>query len=335
MARGFERLGWHWWPSDSAIITRDYDGRRACNNCGPCDLGCPIGAKASTDVTYWPKALALGAAARRRARGCARSPWGRMAAPTAWSTTTARGARRAAGRARRAGRNGVGTPRLLLNSRSARFPDGLANRSGLVGRNLMFHPYAMVRGVFDAPLGGHRGPIGCSIISQEFYETDLLARLRARLLVPGGARPDRHRHGHRRLSGHRVPWGREHRRRTTRASTAPSPSPSSARTCRRRTTGSTSTRARPTATAFRRRASPTRSARTAGACSTTASARAREALEAAGARAVDIKPLLRAGGLAPDGHGAHGDRPGDARWSTPRGAATTCRISTSSTAASW
>ena len=69
--------------------------------------------------------------------------------------------------------NGIGTPRLLLNSRSARFPDGLANRSGLVGRNLMFHPYALVRGVFDRPLGGHRGPIGCSIISQEFYETDL------------------------------------------------------------------------------------------------------------------------------------------------------------------
>ncbi len=38
--------------------------------------------------------------------------------------------------------NGVGTPRLLLNSASARFPDGLANSSGLVGRNLMFHPWA-------------------------------------------------------------------------------------------------------------------------------------------------------------------------------------------------
>jgi choline dehydrogenase-like flavoprotein len=64
--------------------------------------------------------------------------------------------------------NGIGTPRLLLHSRSAAFPDGLANRSGLVGRNLMFHPYALVRGLFDRPLGGHRGPIGCSIISQEF-----------------------------------------------------------------------------------------------------------------------------------------------------------------------
>jgi choline dehydrogenase-like flavoprotein len=68
--------------------------------------------------------------------------------------------------------NGVGTPRLLLNSRSSRFPDGLANRSGQVGRNLMFHPYAMVVGTFDERLEGYKGPIGCGIMSQEFYETD-------------------------------------------------------------------------------------------------------------------------------------------------------------------
>jgi hypothetical protein len=42
--------------------------------------------------------------------------------------------------------NGVGTPRLLLNSASVakRFPNGLANSSGLVGKNLMFHPYAPI-----------------------------------------------------------------------------------------------------------------------------------------------------------------------------------------------
>ena len=48
--------------------------------------------------------------------------------------------------------NGVGTPRLLLNSVSSHFPDGIANRSGLVGKNLMFHPYAMVMGLFDERL---------------------------------------------------------------------------------------------------------------------------------------------------------------------------------------
>ena len=40
--------------------------------------------------------------------------------------------------------NGIGTPRLLLNSKSAAHPDGLANSSGLVGKNLMFHPYAVI-----------------------------------------------------------------------------------------------------------------------------------------------------------------------------------------------
>ena len=40
LARGFDRLGWHWWPSDSYINSTDYRGRAACNNCGPNGLGC-------------------------------------------------------------------------------------------------------------------------------------------------------------------------------------------------------------------------------------------------------------------------------------------------------
>ena len=68
--------------------------------------------------------------------------------------------------------NGVGTPRLLLNSTSKLFPEGLANRSGLVGKNLMFHPLTGVAGVFDEPMKGHEGPMACSILSQEFYESD-------------------------------------------------------------------------------------------------------------------------------------------------------------------
>ena len=68
--------------------------------------------------------------------------------------------------------NGVGTPRLLLNSKSDLFPEGLANNSGLVGKNLMFHPLTGVAGVFDEPMKGHEGPMACSILSQEFYESD-------------------------------------------------------------------------------------------------------------------------------------------------------------------
>jgi len=108
--------------------------------------------------------------------------------------------------------NGVGTPRLLLNSRSALFPDGLANGTGLVGRNLMFHPYASVRGIFPDRLEGFKGPIGCSIISQEFYETDP-----ARGFVRGysfqvarGLSPVATALGG--LGSQLIPWGSDHRR---------------------------------------------------------------------------------------------------------------------------
>ena len=69
--------------------------------------------------------------------------------------------------------NGVGTPRLLLNSTSALFPEGLANSSGLVGKNLMFHPIAFVVGVFDEELEADKGAVACSVTSHDFYETDL------------------------------------------------------------------------------------------------------------------------------------------------------------------
>ena len=66
-------LGWHWWPSDSAITTARVRGPRACINAGTCLTGCAQGAKASTDITYWPVALRRGVRARRRAAACARS----------------------------------------------------------------------------------------------------------------------------------------------------------------------------------------------------------------------------------------------------------------------
>lgn len=172
LARGFNRLGWHWWPSDSAIVTAEYEGRAACVNAGTCLLGCPQGAKGSTDLTYWPIALRKGVRleAHCRVREITVDARG-MADGVIYHD--ARGAeRRQRAHVVVVACNGVGTPRLLLNSRSRHFPDGLANRSGLVGKRLMFHPYAMVTGLFDEPLEGHMGPTGCCIMSQEFYETD-------------------------------------------------------------------------------------------------------------------------------------------------------------------
>jgi choline dehydrogenase-like flavoprotein len=172
VARGFNRLGWHWWPSDSAIATQPYEGRAACLNLGPCTTGCAQGAKASADVTYWPAALRRGVrlGTRCRVREILLRPDG-MADGVVYFDENGVERRQRAELVVLAC-NGIGTPRLLLNSRSQHFPDGLANRSGLVGRNLMFHPYGMAIGVFEERLDGTQGPNGCGLMSHEFYETD-------------------------------------------------------------------------------------------------------------------------------------------------------------------
>lgn len=172
MARGFDRLGWHWWPSDSAILAQPFNGRPACNNCGPCDLGCPTGARSSADVTYWPLALRLGVELRTqcRVREITVDAAGRARGVLYYDESGALHEQRAPLVIIAA--NGVGTPRLLLNSRSRHFPDGLANRTNMVGKCLMFHPFATASGVLPESVDSYQGPIGCSIFSHEHYETD-------------------------------------------------------------------------------------------------------------------------------------------------------------------
>ena len=60
----------------------------------------------------------------------------------------------------------------MLNSLSKKFTDGLANRSGYVGKNLMLHPWGKVEGYFEKDFKSYLGPIGCCISSQEFCDTD-------------------------------------------------------------------------------------------------------------------------------------------------------------------
>lgn len=172
MARGFNALGWHWWPSDSAVVTQPYEGRDRCLNLGPCTSGCAQGAKGSTDVTYWPAAIRRGVQLRTRCRVREITvDENDMATGVVYYDAQGREQFQPAEVVVMAC-NGIGTPRILLNSKSARFPNGLANDSDLVGRNLMFHPYAWVMGAFEERLDGQYGPSGCCIWSKEFYETD-------------------------------------------------------------------------------------------------------------------------------------------------------------------
>ncbi len=210
LAGGFNRLGWHWWPSDSAITTREHEGRSPCINAGTCLLGCAQGAKASTDITYWPAALRLGVRLKTHCR-VREITVGENGMADGVIYYDAEGIeRRQKAHVVVVACNGIGTPRLLLNSRSKLFPDGLANRSGLVGKNLMFHPYAMVTGIFDGRLEGYKGPTGCCIMSQEFYETD-----RTRGFVRGYSFEIVRSFGPvstamRGMQWGRIPWGADH-----------------------------------------------------------------------------------------------------------------------------
>ena len=173
MAKGFDKLGWHWWPSDSYINSVPYRGRAACNNCGNTVLGCSRHAKGSTDVTYWPEAIQNGVELRTHSR-VFRIETDASGKATGASYFDASGEQHfQPARAVVLAMNGVGTPRIMLNSSSGSHPDGLCNSSGLVGKNLMFHPYSMVTGYFDDDdVDTYKGSTGNMIMCQEFYETD-------------------------------------------------------------------------------------------------------------------------------------------------------------------
>ena len=199
MARGFDRLGWHWWPSDSAILTAPYDGRAACNNCGPCDIGCARGSKSSTDITYWPKALALGAQLKTRCR-VREITVGRdgLADGVLYYDADGNLQERKA-RTVVLACNGVGTARLMLNSRSAMFPDGLANSSGLCGQE------PDVPSILDGD-GRVRGTSGRIQRAERrgdskpgVLRNGSLSRLRSRIRLPGRAKQ---RAGHHRAGRH-------------------------------------------------------------------------------------------------------------------------------------
>ncbi len=172
VARAHNQLGWHWWPGPNAIATRAYGPLKPCRQRATCMWGCAEGAKGSVDITHWPQLVKRGAQLVTGARV------GRLETNSDGLVTGAEYIdRNGHAHFQRAavvmlGANGIGTPRLLLNSASARFPNGLGNSSGLVGKRLMLHPFGTVVGLFEDDLGSTHGLWGQHMHSLEFYETD-------------------------------------------------------------------------------------------------------------------------------------------------------------------
>ena len=173
LERGAKKLGLTAQPEPLAILTRPHNGRPACIKCGYCMwFGCEVGAKSSTLATMIPLAEASGNCEIRAESAVFRIETDQRGHASEVLYYDAHGNERAQrARAVIVCANGAETPRLLLMSASARHPDGLANSSGFVGRNLMFNAHVAVNAVFDEPLNDYKG-VQVTRIIHDFYEND-------------------------------------------------------------------------------------------------------------------------------------------------------------------
>jgi choline dehydrogenase-like flavoprotein len=171
--RAARKLGWHPFPAPMGILSQPRPGRSACVQCGYClGFGCEVGAKSSS--------LAAAIRVAERTGRCEIRPnsyvhkieldaSGRVVGAVYFDDKRNTHLQKA--KAVVVCANGAETPRLLLLSANKQFPDGLANSSGLVGKNLMFNTYGSVTGVYDQPLNDYKGYC-VSRVLHDFYELD-------------------------------------------------------------------------------------------------------------------------------------------------------------------
>lgn len=158
LKRGADALGLNAHPGYMAINTEDYDGRGMCTQRGYCFQGCRNEAKWSSLFEAIPKAEATGWLDLRpncQALSISTDSTGR-ATGVVYADPDGRIVEQKAQHVVLAG-NSIQTPRLLLNSATSRFPDGLANGSGAVGRYYMRHMTASSYAKFPDPIHAYKG----------------------------------------------------------------------------------------------------------------------------------------------------------------------------------
>ncbi len=137
----------------SAILTKDHNGRAACHYCGPCHRGCSTGSYFSTLSSTLPAAQATGNLTVRTDCIVAGVEYdetaGRVTGVQTINAKT-RATEKFTAKLVFLNASTLGTAHILLNSRSAAFPNGLANSSGVVGRYLMDHIMGpFMQGIFE------------------------------------------------------------------------------------------------------------------------------------------------------------------------------------------
>ncbi|WHZ36589.1 GMC family oxidoreductase [Sagittula sp. MA-2] len=151
-----------------AIQTRDDGDRIPCQQTGFCFQGCKWGAKWSTAYTEVPAGEDTGNLEVRERAHVARILHDDSGKVTGVEYFDADGnLQMQKARIVCVAGNSFESPRLLLNSASSMFPDGLANSSGQVGRNYMRHMTGSVYATFDKPVRMWRGTTMAGIVQDE------------------------------------------------------------------------------------------------------------------------------------------------------------------------
>jgi choline dehydrogenase-like flavoprotein len=172
IADACEKLGLHPAHAPLAILSRARAGRGTCNFCGSCIFGCLHAAISNVAETYVPEAESHGAkiltgcmATRVKLRADGRTVDGveLLDADGALHFQKARAVAVCG--------NAVETARLLLMSSTSDHPDGLANGSGLVGKNFMAHTHVRMGAILPERVDAHRGP-NINGMVQDFYDAD-------------------------------------------------------------------------------------------------------------------------------------------------------------------
>jgi len=171
LAKGCEAMGISWTPTPLATVSAPHGASPPCVYRGFCRFGCSTNAKQSQLVTFVPRALRAGAEIRDLAMVA------RIEMGSAGRATGVHYIREGRWRFQRA-RNvvvagyAIETPRLLLASATNRYSNGLANSSGLVGKNLMTQSNQAVFGTMQEEVRWYKGPPSLAITEHWNYDDE-------------------------------------------------------------------------------------------------------------------------------------------------------------------
>jgi choline dehydrogenase-like flavoprotein len=179
LRQGAAKLGWFVAPNAAAIITQPYMGRSACNNCGFCSgYTCQVKARSSSAVALLPFAVDTGKCEIRvfsYAHTIKTDGGSKVTGVVYFETQNNNREVFQKAKAVISSANAMGTPRLLLLSANNQYPNGLANGSGQLGRNLMSGNGGGATGLFENPLNEYKGCVTGAAVLQ-FVPNDVKAR---------------------------------------------------------------------------------------------------------------------------------------------------------------